>query len=120
MCDTLLKENPNMTLATDIICGFPGERDENHNDTLEIMKKYKFPIVNISQFYPRPGTSAASMKQVLSQTKKERSREVTAVFDSYKTNDFLVGKTVPVWFNEENSRGQSVGHTKEHVKVILD
>jgi len=73
MCDALLKRNPNMTLATDIICGFPGERDENHYDTIKLMEKYKFSIVNISQFYPRPGTDAAKMKRTPTHVAKKRS-----------------------------------------------
>ena len=56
VADYLLKHVPGMTLATDIICGFPYETDEDHQDTLRILNKYKLPVVNISQFYPRPGT----------------------------------------------------------------
>jgi threonylcarbamoyladenosine tRNA methylthiotransferase CDKAL1 len=53
-----------MTIATDIICGFPTETDEDFVDTLKLVEKYKFPVLNISQFYPRPGTVAAKWKKV--------------------------------------------------------
>jgi len=54
---------PGMTIATDIICGFPTETEEDFEETLELIREFKFPIVNISQFYPRPGTPAARMKR---------------------------------------------------------
>ena len=50
-----------MTLATDIICGFPGETADDHEKTLDLISEFRFPIVNISQFYPRQGTPAAKM-----------------------------------------------------------
>lgn len=64
VCDYLLKYVPNMVIATDIICGFPGETNEQFEDTMKLVDKYKFPILNISQFYPRPGTAAMKMKKV--------------------------------------------------------
>ncbi|KAH9692318.1 threonylcarbamoyladenosine tRNA methylthiotransferase [Citrus sinensis] len=52
--DTLIELVPGMQIATDIICGFPGETDEDFNQTVNLIKEYKFPQVHISQFYPRP------------------------------------------------------------------
>ena len=75
-----------MTLATDIICGFPGETEQDHAETLALLDHYKLPVVNISQFYPRPGTPAARMKRVPTHVVKERSREVSALFASYMTH----------------------------------
>lgn len=123
--DTLvdfLRENcPHVTIATDIICGFPGETEEDHKNTLELLEKYKFPVVNISQFYPRAGTSAANMKRVDTKIVKRRSTEVTKLFDSYTTNDWLEGMEVNVWFNEHSSQSNhTVGHTREHVKVLVE
>ena len=57
VCDTLLEAVPGMVIATDIICGFPGETDEQWKETMDLIEEYKFPEVHISQFYPRPGTS---------------------------------------------------------------
>ena len=60
----LIKNCPKLTIGTDIICGFPGETNEDHKKTLEVLDELKLPVVNISQFYPRPGTIAARMKQM--------------------------------------------------------
>ena len=59
---TLRARVPGLTIATDIICGFPGESEADHQATLALVRKYRFPILNISQFYPRPGTPAAKMR----------------------------------------------------------
>lgn len=64
VCDFLIAQVENMTLATDIICGFPTEDEEMHLETCRLVEKYKFPVLNISQFYPRPGTVAAKWKKV--------------------------------------------------------
>lgn len=55
---------PGVTIATDIICGFPGETDEDFQETIDLVKLYRFPSLFINQFYPRPGTPAAKMDQV--------------------------------------------------------
>lgn len=52
-----------MTVATDIICGFPTETEADFQETLQLVKKYKFPVLFINQFFARPGTPAASMKR---------------------------------------------------------
>lgn len=55
---------PGITIATDIICGFPGETDEDFQETMKLVELYRFPSLFINQFYPRPGTPAAKMPQV--------------------------------------------------------
>ncbi|KAF2297370.1 hypothetical protein GH714_022003 [Hevea brasiliensis] len=52
--DTLTELVPGMQIATDIICGFPGETDDDFAQTVSLVVEYKFPQVHISQFYPRP------------------------------------------------------------------
>lgn len=54
VCDTLLASVPGgVELATDIICGFPGESQQDHEDTLRLLAKYRFPHTHVSKFYPR-------------------------------------------------------------------
>lgn len=71
VCTYLMENCPNLTIGTDIICGFPGETDSEHQDTLTLLSKFNIPIVNISQFYPRPGTIAARMKQLDTKSNKK-------------------------------------------------
>lgn len=63
---------PSMTLATDVICGFPGESLEAFDRTLHLIEEVKPDVVNISKFFSRPGTVAETMEP------KVPSQEVTA------------------------------------------
>lgn len=53
---------PEVTLATDVICGFPGETREAFENTLKLIREVKPDIVNVSKFFPRPKTAAALMQ----------------------------------------------------------
>jgi threonylcarbamoyladenosine tRNA methylthiotransferase CDKAL1 len=53
---------PQITLATDVICGFPGETREAFENTLRLISEVKPDIVNVSKFFPRPKTAAAEMR----------------------------------------------------------
>ena len=117
----LLKEVPGMTFATDIICGFPTETEEYFQETMQSMDRYKFPVLNISQFYPRPGTPAAKMKRIATQTVKERSRKLTILSEGFNPYARLVGKILKVLFSAELSEdgAHSVAHSKSYVKVLV-
>ncbi len=76
----LRKEFPSLTISTDIICGFPGESEEDFNQTINLIKWLNPEILNISKFTPRPGTKAKSMEQVNSKIIKKRSKILSKVF----------------------------------------
>ncbi|MFW6014765.1 MAG: tRNA (N(6)-L-threonylcarbamoyladenosine(37)-C(2))-methylthiotransferase [Candidatus Nanoarchaeia archaeon] len=78
---TLRQTHPHITIATDIICGFPGESEEQFQQTLQVIQETRPDIVNISRFWKRPGTSAAKLKQLPTQEIKSRSRRLTAWFE---------------------------------------
>ena len=70
----------NLYLATDIIVGFPGETDEEFNQTYEFLKKIKFNKLLIFPYSKRKGTVAANMEnQVENEIKKQRSRILIAI-----------------------------------------
>ncbi|RYG63743.1 radical SAM protein, partial [archaeon] len=121
ICAYLTERVPGLTLATDIICGFPGETDDDFERTLELVRRHKFPVLNISQFYPRPGTPAAKMKRLDTQLVKSRSRKLTALFETMRPFENMHGAELPVWFGLEVSedRAHSVGHSKGYVKVLV-
>ncbi|CAD98697.1 2-methylthioadenine synthetase; MiaB [Cryptosporidium parvum Iowa II] len=126
LVDSILKEIPLATIATDIICGFPGESDQDHFQSVELINKYKFPVINISKFYPRPGTPAAKMKPVPNGVSKSRSSEITNTFQSFNHNEYIFenlpdDKVVKVWFIEHSERSNhTVGHTKNYNKVLVN
>ena len=67
---TLRKRVPGINIATDVICGFPGETEAEFEETLALCEALRFPFLNISQFYARPGTPAAALKPLPSKVVK--------------------------------------------------
>jgi tRNA A37 methylthiotransferase MiaB len=90
------------TLATDVICGFPGETDQDFEDTMSLFHKYHFAVLNISQFYARPGTPAAKMRRVPNGVAKSRSKALTTVRESVNKRE---GESVCV-STRERERGR--------------
>jgi threonylcarbamoyladenosine tRNA methylthiotransferase CDKAL1 len=112
---------PGVSIGTDIICAFPGEGDAEWANTLSLVRRVKFPILNISRFYPRRGTPAAAMKQIPSDVAKRRTAEITALYNSYQTYDHLVGTVHTVCLLEvAHDKHHLVGHTKSYVQVLVD
>ena len=56
-----------VTIATDLICGFPTETEADFEETMQLVRDYKFPSLFINQFFPRPGTPAAKMPKIPAQ-----------------------------------------------------
>ncbi|GMH65228.1 hypothetical protein TrRE_jg4649, partial [Triparma retinervis] len=119
--DRVVEGVEGVTVATDIICGFPNETEEDFEMTMDMMEKYRFGICNISQFYPRPGTPAARMKRIDTKIVKNRSRKISKFFNSLTPYAGMSGKTFDVWFGVDidSSGTKSVGHTKSYVKVLV-
>ncbi|GAQ84969.1 Hypothetical protein KFL_002150050 [Klebsormidium nitens] len=121
VCDTLLRLVPDMQIATDVICGFPGETDDGFAETMALIEEYRFPHVHISQFYPRPGTPAARMKRVPTQAVKQRSRQLTSLFDSFAPYKDMEGRVERVWVTDTATDGHKlVAHTKNYIQVLLE
>ncbi|MFO8018223.1 MAG: tRNA (N(6)-L-threonylcarbamoyladenosine(37)-C(2))-methylthiotransferase [Promethearchaeia archaeon] len=77
----ILRERlPDLTISTDIICGFPGETEYDFYKTINFIKWLKPEILNISKYTVRPGTKAKQMEQVDSKVIKERSQRLSYVF----------------------------------------
>ncbi|CAI5981725.1 unnamed protein product [Closterium sp. NIES-65] len=118
--DTLMGLVPGLEIATDIICGFPGETAADFEQTLDLIRKYKFAQVHISQFYPRPGTPAARMPKVPSGEVKQRSRALTALIESFTPYTNLLGTTQRVWITDVAAdKTKLVGHTDSYVQVLV-
>ena len=88
---------------------------------MSLVEKYRFHIMNISQFYPRPGTPAAKMKRISTQIVKNRSRKLSLLFNSFTPYVGLEKKVVKMWINTEISDDgkHTVGHTKNYTKVLV-
>jgi MiaB-like tRNA modifying enzyme len=73
----LRERMPEFTVSTDIIVGFPGETEDDFQQTLDLLRRTEPDVVNISRYSARPGTEAAKLKKVPSQVAKSRSERAT-------------------------------------------
>ncbi|XP_070798576.1 threonylcarbamoyladenosine tRNA methylthiotransferase [Pituophis catenifer annectens] len=118
--DFLKTRVPGITIATDIICGFPGETDEDFQETMKLVEEYRFPSLFINQFYPRPGTPAAKMPQVPAQIKKQRTKELSKLFHSYNPYDHKIGERQKVLVTEESFDSKFyVAHNKFYEQILV-
>ncbi|WP_083278951.1 tRNA (N6-isopentenyl adenosine(37)-C2)-methylthiotransferase MiaB [Corynebacterium sp. HMSC30G07] len=92
--DEVREKIPHASITTDIIVGFPGETEEDFQDTLDVVEKSRFTSAYTFQYSPRPGTPAAEMEnQVPKQVVQERFERLIALQDriSAEENAKLVG-----------------------------
>jgi MiaB/RimO family radical SAM methylthiotransferase len=75
---TFRNEFPQLTLATDVIVGFPGETEQAFQNTLELLEEVKPDVVNVSKFFARPKTVAANMKDGLVDKEETKRRSAVA------------------------------------------
>jgi len=119
--DSLRRDVPGVSVATDVICGFPTETEEDFEDTLSLCKTYQFPSLFINQFYPRPGTPAATMKRVTStKNVKKRTKAVTNVFQSYAPYTGREGSVYRALVTDVSHDGRYfVGHNDCYEQVLV-
>lgn len=117
--DLLRKYYKNVALTTDIIVGFPGETEEEFNETYEFLKKINFYQMHIFKYSPRKGTKAAVMpNQIDGNIKEQRSAKLIELSHSneIKYNEEEIGKELEVLWEEKE--GEYIkGHTTNY-KVV--
>ncbi len=113
---------PYLTLSTDMIVGFPGESEDDFEKTKEVLERIQPDIVNITRFSPRPGTTAAKLKdKVHSSIKKERSKELTSMHMkmSRDINEGYVGRQMKVLMLERGKYDSITGRTDDYKVVVV-
>lgn len=82
LVDKMESRIPNVVFSTDIIVGFPGETDEEFEDTLDVARKVNFEQIFMFIYSVREGTVAAKMEQVPEDKKHERFEKLKELYDS--------------------------------------
>ena len=125
-CRILRKYFDNPALTTDVIVGFPGETEEEFQESLAFVDKVDFYETHIFKYSKREGTKAARMEdQIDEQVKAQRSAAMIELGlkkkEAYERS--FIGKTVEVLVEEDEVyEGKTVqaGHTKEYIKIALE
>lgn len=114
-CESLRHYFPNCSLTADLICGFPGETEQDFQESLAFLEKCRFFHVHAFPYSIRPGTKAADMPEQLSREEKEsrvrRANEIIAALQTSYLQSW-VGKEVPVLFEQPN-----LGHSNNYCVV---
>ena len=116
---------PHVGITTDIIVGFPGETDEEFEETLEVMNKVKFDSAFTFKYSPRKGTKAFEYEDQLSENEKQN--RLVKVIELQKSitehrNQFYVGNVVDVLIEKKSKRSDNnwAGRTESNKWVIFD
>ena len=112
---------PEMMIATDIITGFPGETDEDHQETVDLLNQLSPDLVNVTRFSPRKGTPASRYKRVDGRIVKKRSRELTKLRKDLGAKSFIrfVGKETSVLTVENQRKGSTLCRDDNYRPIIL-
>ncbi len=114
---------PNAGLTTDIIVGFPGESEEEFQETLELVEKIEFSKIHVFKYSPRAGTPAAQSKdQINGLIKNERSKTLIDLGEKLveKFNSQFIGKDLEILFEEEIKENLYEGYTTNYIRARLD
>ena len=113
-------------ITTDVIAGFPGETDEEFEETLQFVKSVDFYEMHIFKYSKRKGTKAAAMPNQVSESVKAKRSGILQEIEkeaSKRFRKYYVGKDTEVLFEEQkeiNGKKYFIGHTKEYVKAASD
>jgi len=113
---------PGLTLSTDVIVGFPGETEEDHRDTEELLASVEPEIVNVTRYSPRPGTPASHLRPVGPRVAKRRSRSLAALRQRLARGPLerWIGHFGPARVVEYGPGMSSVARLPNYLPVVLE
>ena len=124
-CRILKRKWPDVAITTDIIVGFPGETEQNFEETLAFARQAQFYEAHIFKYSRRKGTKADQMPgQITEAVKSERSDRLSAVCEemSRRFRERFLGRTVEFLAEELiEAEGEIciTGYTREYVRCVL-
>mmetsp|Transcript_24202 Transcript_24202/g.67047 ORF Transcript_24202/g.67047 Transcript_24202/m.67047 type:complete len:681 (+) Transcript_24202:145-2187(+) len=116
---------PDASISADVIVGFPGETEEDFQDTLSLMEEVKFDTVNTAAYSPRPNTPAATWEnQIPDEVKSDRLQRINVLVKEHakERRARMMGRTVEVLVEERNVRipTQVMGRTRHNYIVYFE
>ena len=113
---------PEIGISTDIICGFPGETEEQFQDSLDLLTWLRPDVLNINRFWERPGTDAAKMPGRLhGRDTKQRSRRMTNLWKELAVNvgTKWLGWEGEILLTEEGKKNTKMGRNYVYKTIAL-
>jgi threonylcarbamoyladenosine tRNA methylthiotransferase CDKAL1 len=118
---TFRSSYPDITIITDAIVGFPGETEKDFRETLSLIESLQPDKVNITRFSPRPGTLAAELYDMPDRIKKDRSRELTSLWQGIaaQRNRLYVGEVLDALVTERGRNGTMKARAKNYLGIVV-
>lgn len=113
-------KNPDFTVTTDVIVGFPGETEGDFSETLEVVSAVRFAKVHMFPYSPRQRTRAALYpNRVAPDVMQKRKQELLrlAEKEAFRLREGFVGRTMPVLLENEEKEALIAGHTPNFLRV---
>lgn len=117
----LRKERPDIAISGDFIVGFPGETDEDFEETMELVRDVKYAQAYSFKYSPRPGTPAAEMdNQVDEKIKSERLSRLQALLKQQQAdfNNSVIGKTLSVLIEGKGKTEDAVFGRSPYMQAV--
>ena len=117
--DTIRSIRPDISITTDLIVGFPGETEDEFNETIDTLNKIKFSKIHVFPYSRRKGTPADLMdNQIDEKVKKERVSKIINLSKELEQDYFskFIGKEL-IFIPEVYKNGYLIGHTGNYILV---
>lgn len=121
--DQFKKEIPEINLITDIMVGYPSETEEHYWGTLEIVRRTIPDSINISRFWPRPGTPDENLQELPGEVVNHRYKVLTDIFHntSKLQNERWVGWEGEIIIDEKGKEEQQwMGRNNSYKQVLVE
>ncbi len=113
---------PNLTLATDIIVGYPTETDDDFKLTCDLLNEVKPSLIHLSKYQHRKGAISSSLKEVPHEVMKKRSKFLSdfKVEITKKENEELLGSIQKAVVVEKGSKGGFIAKSDSYLPIVVD
>jgi threonylcarbamoyladenosine tRNA methylthiotransferase MtaB len=122
--NSIKEQIPDVAITTDIMVGFPGESDEEFEQSYSFCQQAGFANIHVFPFSPRPETAAAKMPaQIKDEVKAERNQRMLELSRSCRRHFYeqFLGQTMLVLWEKETSPGSSIysGLTSNYIRIFV-
>ncbi|WP_407382058.1 tRNA (N(6)-L-threonylcarbamoyladenosine(37)-C(2))-methylthiotransferase [Methanobrevibacter sp.] len=120
--DKFKSEIPNLTLATDIIVGYPTETDDDFSKTVELLENVRPSLIHLSKYQHRKGAISSSLEEIPREVMKERSKFLSEIKSEITQceNEELLDSYQNALVVEIGSKGGFIAKTDSYIPVIVD
>ncbi len=116
------KAIPDLTLATDIIVGYPTETDDDFQKTANLIKELEFNIIHLSKYRHRLGATSSNLPEIPDEVMRKRSKYLTDIKYQIteKENEDFLNSDLEVLVVEKGRKGGFIAKTNSYIPVVVN